>query len=129
MRISTVFTAFALVCALEMPAIAQEHTPSGTTQPEQKVLGTVVHGNTTIVFEAVGTRGIDMTPLRTWSDFAEKHPKIEMALAYKPSLINDVAYLKKHPELAAFFQTHPDIKDAMMKNPGNFVAIPPRPGE
>ena len=35
----------------------------------------------------------------------------------------------KHPELATFFQTHPDIKDAIEENPGNFAAIPPRPGE
>lgn len=54
MRISTLFTAFALVCALEMPAIAQEYPPPGAAQPEQssKVLGTVMRGNTTIVFEA-----------------------------------------------------------------------------
>jgi len=50
-------------------------------------------------------------------------------LAYKPSLINDSGYLSKHPELATFFQAHPDIKDAMEENPGNFAAIPPRPGE
>ena len=63
------------------------------------------------------------------AEFAEEHPKVATALAYKPSLINDPGYLTKHPELATFFQTHPDIKDAIEENPGNFAAIPPRPGE
>jgi hypothetical protein len=39
-----------------------------------------------------------------------------------------VIYLTKHSELATFFQTYPDIKDAIEENPGNFAAIPPRPG-
>jgi hypothetical protein len=67
--------------------------------------------------------------LRTGSQFAEEHPKIVTTLAYKPSLINDPGYVTKHSELATFFQEHPDIKDAMEENPGNFAAIPPRPGE
>ena len=91
------------------------------------MLGTVVRGNTTIFFQAAGARGLGR--LRTWSQFAEKHQKIATALAYKPSLINDPGYLTKHPELATFLQTHPDIKHAMEENPGNFAAIPPRPGE
>jgi hypothetical protein len=75
------------------------------------------------------THGLDLNMLRTWSQFAEEHPKVATALAYKPSLINDPGYLTKHHELATFFQTHPDIKDAIEENPGNFAAIPRRPGE
>jgi hypothetical protein len=83
------------------------------------VLGTVVHGNTTIIFESAGTHGIDSKTLSTWDQFAGEHPKIATALAHKPSLINDSGYLGKHPELATFFQAHPDIKDAMEEDPGN----------
>ena len=36
---------------------------------------------------------------------------------------------KKHPQLGAFFSAHPEIREAMAANPGNYVAIPPRPGE
>ena len=43
--------------------------------------------------------------------------------------MNDDGYLTKHPALNDFFRAHPDIKDAMAENPGNFVAIQPRPGE
>ncbi|MGA7764062.1 MAG: hypothetical protein WCA59_20140 [Candidatus Binataceae bacterium] len=43
--------------------------------------------------------------------------------------MNDLRYLKSHPDLDAFFHAHPDIKSAMAEIPGNFTAIPPRPGE
>jgi hypothetical protein len=131
MRLPAIVIAAVLVCFPEFPAIAQERTPSTATQPEggAEVLGTVVRDNTTIIFQAAGTHGLDLNRLRTWSQFAEEHPKIATTLAYKPSLINDPGYLTKHPELATFFQAHPDIKDAMEENPGNFAAIPPRPGE
>jgi hypothetical protein len=131
MRLPAVLIAVGLVCCPALPAIAQEGTPSAAIQPEggAEVLGTVVRGNITIIFQAAGAHGLDLNRLRTWSQFAEEHPKIATALAYKPSLINDPGYLTKHPELATFFQTHSDIKDAMEENPGNFAAIPPRPGE
>ena len=131
MRLPAIVIAAVLVCFPTLPAIAQESTPSTATQPEggAEVLGTVVRDNTTIIFQADGTHGLDLNRLRTWSQFAEEHPKIATTLAYKPSLINDPGYLTEHPELATFFQAHPDIKAAMEENPGNFAAIPPRPGE
>ena len=92
-------------------------------------LGTVVNGNTTTVFKAAGNRGIDTQKLKTWNDFASEHPNVASALAHNPALINDDSYAKKHPQLSAFFSAHPEIREAMAANPGNYVAIPPRPGE
>jgi hypothetical protein len=131
MRVSTLLIEMGLICCLALPAIAQESTPSESVQPKNgaEVLGTVVHGNTTIIFEAAGTHGINSSELKKWDRFAEEHPKIAAVLAYKPSIIDDSNFVNEHPELATFFQAHPDIRDAMKENPGNFVAIPPRPGE
>jgi hypothetical protein len=42
-------------------------------------------------------------------------------------LINDDADAKNDPGLGAFFSADQDILDAMAENPGNYVAIPPRP--
>jgi hypothetical protein len=67
--------------------------------------------------------------LHTWQQFADAHPDVASALAYKPKLITDAGYLSRQAELSAFFQAHPDVRNAMIENPGNFVAIPPRPGE
>ena len=105
-------------------ASAQSQEPSGG-----RVLGSVTHGNTTVVFEAANPTDLDSQALRTWDDFAEDHEEIARALAFNPSLMDDQRYLDKHPDLNDFFQDHPEVRDAMEANPGNFAAIPPRPGE
>ena len=116
---STLLIALALPVAFAAPSFAQDG----------KTLGTVVNGNTTTVFKAAGNRGIDTQKLKTWNDFASEHPNVASQLAHNPALINDDGYAKKHPQLGAFFSAHPDIREAMAANPGNYVAIPPRPGE
>jgi hypothetical protein len=118
-RISFLLVAAAIPLAFAGPATAQEG----------KTLGVVSNGNKTIEFKAADTSDLDMQKLQAWSSFASEHPEIASQLAHKPSLINSDAYAKKHPELDQFFSAHPDIRDAMAANPGNYVAIPPRPGE
>jgi hypothetical protein len=118
-RISTLLIAVALPIAFAAPSLAQDG----------KTMGTVVNGNTTTVFKAADSRDIDSQKLKTWNEFASGHQKMASALAHNPALINDDGYLKKHPQLSAFFSAHPDIRQSMAANPGNYVAIPPRPGE
>ena len=122
---------FTLAIAFAVPAVAQDGRSSSSAQEpaSSKTLGTVVNGNTTIEFKAADTRNLDMPKLKTWDEFAVAHPKIATALARKPARITDPGYAAAHPELANFYSAHPDIREAMAENPGNFVAIPPRPGE
>jgi len=116
--------------ALALPAFAQdEHSVADQPDVDTATTKVVQQGNMTIVFEPADTSDIDSNRLQTWGEFAEGHPRVAKALAYNSSLMNDPGYMAKHPELDEFFQAHPDIKDAMAENPGNFVAIPPRPGE
>ncbi len=118
-RISITLLAIALPAAFAAPAFA----PAGTT------LGTVVNGETPNEFKAADSSDIDLQKLQTWSSFASEHPNVAHELAYQPSLINSDSYTRMHPELGEFFSAHPDIREAMAENPGNYVAIPPRPGE
>jgi hypothetical protein len=118
-RISTLLIAFALPVAFAVPAIAQDG----------KTTGVVVNGNTTTVFKAADSRDIDTHKLKAWNEFASAHPKVASDFAHNPALITDDGYLKQHPQLGAFFTAHPEIREAMAANPGNFAAIPPRPGE
>jgi hypothetical protein len=120
-RLRPAIIAISATLVLAVPTMAQDQNSSQR--------GAMVQADTTIVFAPAGTNNIDAGRLRTWGEFAETHPKIAKALAYNSSLIDDRVYLSKHPELDAFFQAHPDIKEAMTQNPGNFVAIEPRPGE
>jgi hypothetical protein len=114
---------------LAFPVMAQENAPPQETASNTGPM-MVQNGNTTIEFQSAASNpDIDQQQLATWGDFADAHPRVASALAYKPSLMNDPGYLGKHPELADFFASHPEIKEAMAENPGNFNAIPPRPGE
>ena len=118
-RLSTALFALAIPIAFATPVFAQEG----------KVLGQVDNGRTQIVFQAADNSDLDMQKLQTWSSFASEHPDIARQLAYKPSLINSDSYTQQHPELGQFFSAHPDIRESMAEDPGNYNAIPPRPGE
>jgi len=118
-RISTLLIAATLPVAFASPTLAQQ----------ARTLGIVDNGRTQIVFKAADMSDIDLQKLETWTSFANQHPDIARELAYKPSLMDNDSYTQKHPELGEFFSAHPDIREAMAENPGNYNAIPPRPGE
>jgi hypothetical protein len=126
-RVALFATGLSLVFTI--PVAAQDSQSVVIQSRSAKPASAVQSGNTTIVFAPADSRDIDTTRLRTWQEFADTHSGIERALANNPSLINDPRYLRSHPDLNAFFQEHPDIKSAMADDPGNFAAIPPRPGE
>jgi hypothetical protein len=128
-RASSVFAAILLLAVLFGSGAAQIEPAPSEAPAGGGVLGSVTRGNTTVVFEAANPSDIDTKLLMTWQVFAEEHPTIASALAYKPELMNDPRYLNKHPELNDFLQTHPEVRDAMAADPGNFNAIPPRRGE
>jgi hypothetical protein len=128
-RASSVFAVISLSAFLAGSGAAQIAPAPSEASAGSRVLGSVTKGNTTVVFEAANPSDINSQALITWDGFAEEHPTIDRALAYKPSLMNDPGYLNKHPELNDFFQAHPEVRDAMAADPGNFAAIPPRPGE
>jgi hypothetical protein len=117
-----------IFCAALASSVAAQ-TPSTTQSTSDEVFGSVTKGDTTIVFEPANSDDLNTQALVTWDNFATAHSSIARALAYKPSLMNDPAYLKKHPELSELFQEHPEVREAMASDPGNFAAIPPRPGE
>jgi len=116
--------------AFAPPVMAQD-TSSGANEPSPSgpILGKIEQGNKTIVFAAADTSDLEVDRLQAWSEFAEANPNIARALAYKPSLMHNDAYLAKHPDLEAFFKAHPDVEQSMAANPGDYNAIPPRPGE
>jgi len=128
-RWSSILAAIVLSGGVAGSGVAQVSPATSEPSAGGRVLGSVTNGNTTIVFEAANPTDIDTQRLMIWDGFARAHPRVARALAFKPSLMNDPGYLSKHPELNAFFQTHPEVRDAMAADPGNFAAIPPRPGE
>ena len=75
----------------------------------------------TIVYADAKLDDADVMRLRTWQEFALEHPELIRGVESRPSRITDSGYLKKHPELNVFLTEHPDIKQAMVADPGNFI--------
>lgn len=125
------------VYAQDAAANASNSAPSSFGTVEHANPPPIVHGetttanrgNATIEFEPAGSNNIDTANYQTWNEFASDHPEIARAIAYRPKAADDPAFLRKHPALATFYQQHPEVRDALIADPGNFAAIPPRPGE
>lgn len=50
-------------------------------------------------------------------NFMDAHPVIAKQLQANPSLIDSSAYLSAHPELVAFLQQYPDVREDWTENP------------
>jgi hypothetical protein len=79
----------------------------------------------TIAYEEAKLDDADVSRLRAWHEFAQEHPDVSRELGSRPSRLTDSEYLKKHPQLDAFLTLHPDVREAMVADPGNFV-VPAR---
>ena len=112
-------TAIAIATMMTAPSFAQDGAVNS------HVTGTVVQGNTTMVFKTANDRDLHTKSLQQWGSFAQQHPEIARQLAYKPALLSDPGYLGKHPELGQLFDDNPGLLAEMKADPGNFNAIPP----
>ena len=117
-RLSILVVAAAAILALALPMPAQADS---LEPPASEILGTVVVGNRTVIFATAKLSEAELNQLRTWDQFAQEHPGIAGELGNSPSRLTDGSYLKKERELDEFLTAHPDIRQAMLENPGNFV--------
>ena len=68
-------------------------------------------------------RGSDITQaeLRNWDDYLDKHKDVQRDLSKNPNLINDPAYVNKHPHLKDFLEDHPNTREELKENPKAFM--------
>ena len=126
----------AQIASIDMVVFAQTTETTQSTQTYstgeyrgKQPLGVVSSGNSTAFFMPANEKDLDVEKLRRWQAFSDEHPDIAHTIAYNPKVLTDDTYIQRHPDLASFFADHPEIKEAMIENPGNYEAIPPRPGE
>jgi hypothetical protein len=118
-RTLSLLAAIAIGTMMTAPSFAQD----GAANSHET--GTVVEGNTTMVFKTADQRDLHTKSLERWTTFAQGHPQIAHQLATKPALLSDAAYLGKHPELGQLFDANPGLLAEMKADPGNFNAISP----
>jgi phage-related protein len=59
--------------------------------------------------------------LGSMDQFLDKNPSIERDLWRNPSMVNNAQYLEAHPELQAFLNQHPQVKEEIVENPRFFM--------
>jgi hypothetical protein len=51
----------------------------------------------------------------------DKHPDVQRDLSKNPKLMDDPAYLNKHPHLKEFLEKHPNTREQLAENPQAFT--------
>src|SRR5262249_31488362 len=56
-----------------------------------------------------------------FDNFLDSHPGVERELRKDPRLIDDPAYMSRHPELREFLASHPGVREEIRENPKAFM--------
>jgi hypothetical protein len=112
-RFASSLTIVTITLLLSMPVCAQDSSSPA-------VLGTVQHGNTTIVFER-SNADLNVDQLTAFGQLAASEPGLEGALARNPSLVNSAGFVSKHPALQQFLEKYPNAREDIVANPGNYL--------
>ncbi|HEY6419265.1 MAG TPA: hypothetical protein VIX59_09695 [Candidatus Binataceae bacterium] len=89
---------------------------------QDQVLGTVQRGNSTVVFQRGAADSQQLTELQAFNQLAAADPAMEKALARHPGMVDNAAFLQKHPALQQYLAQYPNAKEDIRTNPGNFMA-------
>jgi hypothetical protein len=71
--------------------------------------------------EEVHDRANDRYALANMDRFLDSHPETAEQLRKDPSLVNNKEFVAKHPELQAYLQQHPGIREEISENPNAFM--------
>ncbi len=59
--------------------------------------------------------------LARFDQFLDNHQEIAQQLRHDPALVNDRNYVQGHPELQAFLQDHPGVREEIKEDPNYFM--------
>jgi hypothetical protein len=114
------------LAAFAVPALAQQSatvtektvTEETVTHPAQPP-AIVTH---TMEFQPASTaHDLNKQMLRDFGTVKAADPKIANQLAKNPALVENQAYVDKHPSLQAFLDKYPDARGDIVSSPGNFM--------
>lgn len=123
--VTTAMAAFALA-VFATPSHAQTTTVTEKTIVEKKV---ITEGprpreivTTEIEFQPAATANdLNVQMLRDFENVKEADRKVAIDIARNPEVVENAGYVAKHPALQAFLERHPEARNEIVENPGNFV--------
>jgi hypothetical protein len=68
-----------------------------------------------------GDRDISHEHMADFGGFLGGHSDIAKDVSKNPSVVKNHEYVQQHPELTAYLNAHPDLRDELMANPTSFV--------
>ena len=68
---------------------------------------------TLLVMLGAPVRAADLHDVTGFDEHAEEHPETAEALSRRPSLAADKDFLRRHPSLASYLQSHPTARTEM----------------
>ena len=111
-RLIVILASIAVPFSLSLPVFAQDSS--------KQVLGTVQQGNTTIEFQR-SNAGLNLDQLNAFAQVSSSDPALASKLARNPALVNDAAFVSKHPALQQYLEKYPDARTDIVANPGNYL--------
>lgn len=65
--------------------------------------------------------GVHHPDVEGFDNYLDKHPGVDTELRRDPRLIDDPAYLARHPELRDYMHEHPHEAEAFRQHPDRFM--------
>ena len=109
-----------VTCAQEPSNSVVSHTRGTDTRAQEATVNQPRQVEIELDFQKARLNSAQQDLLRSWNNVVVSDPGVARALARKPALLGDQAYLDKHPPLQEFVAEHPDFPDQFADNPGNF---------
>lgn len=114
-------TGFVGVTHAQTTTTTTERTTTQTTVT-QRVAQPKSIVTTEIEFQPASTaKDLNTEMLRDFQNVKHEDSKISHDIALNPAVVQDSAYVGKHPALMAFLEKYPDARGEIVANPGNFV--------
>ncbi len=118
--------AFIMTSAIGAISYAQTTTTTEQTTTQTTVKQGVAQPKsivtTEIEFQPASTANdLNAAMLRDFQNVKQQDSTIAPAIARNPAVVQDAAYVGKHPALTAFLDKYPNARDEIVANPGNFV--------
>ena len=73
--------------------------------------------------EDAGDRDTTRRQLASFDQFLDNHREIAEQLHRDPALVDSQQFLKDHPELQAYLQAHPGVREEVQENPNAFMSM------
>lgn len=87
--------------------------------------GAVSGQQVTIMSGGAPVNDLAMGQYQAFEQFQDKHPEVINELTRNPRLLHSEAFMAHNPEWRDFLDSHPELREDLYQDPGNFLPLGP----